>query len=209
MEGECSGQRAETAGPLGAERKLVCLEEVSKAGSRPSWLPAQAWYRVWVSFQHNGKPPQGFRLENGWSDLCVKTVTLARVWGNSMGGGNGEAEKGDSPETVAVEEERRERIWNILRGRVTGLADESNVETRGWENQGWHQASGFGTWRPIAGRRGKERSIVPSWTCSIGDDCGACRGRCQVGSRIYESELGLGIWVGDINLGVVSHGNGY
>ena len=42
MEGECSGQRAETAGPLGAERKLVCLEEVSKAGSRPSWLPAQA-----------------------------------------------------------------------------------------------------------------------------------------------------------------------
>lgn len=90
-----------------------------------------------------------------------------------------------------------------------GLTDESDVETRGWENQGWHQASGFSTWRPIAGRRGKERSIVPFWTRSIGDDCGACRRRCQVGSRIYESELGLGVWVGDINLGVVSYGNGY
>ena len=43
MEGECSGQRAETtsAGPLGTERKLVCLEEVSEAGGRPSRLPGQ------------------------------------------------------------------------------------------------------------------------------------------------------------------------
>lgn len=55
----------------------------------------------------------------------------------------------------------------------------------------------------------EERSVVPFWSHSIGDDCGACRGRCQVGSRIYESEVGLGIWVGGINLGVVSHGVGY
>ena len=43
-EGECSGQRAEavSAGPLGTERKLVCLEEVSKARGRPSRLPSQA-----------------------------------------------------------------------------------------------------------------------------------------------------------------------
>lgn len=48
-------------------------------------------------------------------------MTLARVWGNSIGGGSGEAEKGGSPEMVAMEAERRERIWNILRGRNDGI----------------------------------------------------------------------------------------
>lgn len=38
--------------------------------------------------------------------------------------------------------------------------------------------------------------------------CG-CKERCQVGSQIYEPELGLGIWVRDINLVVVSLGNEY
>ena len=37
-------------------------------------------------------------------------MTLARVWGNSIGGGSGEAEKGGSPEMVAMEAEKRERI---------------------------------------------------------------------------------------------------
>lgn len=36
-----------------------------------------------------------------------------------------------------------------------------------------------------------------------------CKGRRQAGSQIYEYVLGLGIWVGDRNLGVVGHGNGY
>lgn len=53
-----------------------------------------------------------------------------------------------------------------------------------------------------------QQSIAPFWTCSI-RDVGTCKGRCRVDRWIYESELGLGIWARDINLGVVSHGNGY
>ena len=92
---------------------------------------------------------------------------------------------------------------------MTGLADELYVEIRGWENQGCHQLSGFGTWMPTAGRRGPERSIAPFRTRCTRDDCGTCKERCQVGSRIYESELGLEIWAGGINFGAVSHENGY
>lgn len=47
-----------------------------------------------------------------------------------------------------------------------------------------------------------EQSILPFFGCAPSQ---AHEGRCQVGSRIYESEPGLR----DINLGVVSHGNGY
>ena len=49
-------------------------------------------------------------------------MTLARVWGNSIGRGNREAEKGGSPEMVAMEEARRERMmaWAALEGRRRG-----------------------------------------------------------------------------------------
>lgn len=53
---------------------------------------------------------------------------------------------------VAEGEEKRERFERFEEVEMAGLTDELDMKTRGWENQGWHQGSGFSTWLCIAGQ---------------------------------------------------------